>query len=140
MRRDGNRFLGCFVGLAVGDAVGAPLEFLRRGSFEPVSAMTEGGKLRIRKGEFTDDTSMALCLADSLTSMGRFDPADQMERYGQWVVNGRFSSRPQAFGFGQTFMTAWFRYRKTKNPYAGTLNPKRPGIGYWVLVIGDWLS
>ncbi len=129
MRRNRNRFLGCFAGLAVGDAVGAPLEFFRRGAFEPVTDMTEGGKLEIRKGEFTDDTSMALCLADSLVSLNGFDPADQMERYGRWVMNGKFSSRANAFGFGQTFMTAWFQYRKTKNPYAGLVNPKRPGNG-----------
>jgi ADP-ribosyl-[dinitrogen reductase] hydrolase len=52
-----------------------------------------------------------------------------MEQYGQWVMKGKFSSRPNAFGFGQTFMTAWMKYRKTGDPFAGSLNPKRPGNG-----------
>jgi ADP-ribosyl-[dinitrogen reductase] hydrolase len=80
MQRNKNRFLGCFVGLAVGDAVGAPLEFYRRGRFTPITDMIEGGKLQLEKGEFTDNTSMALCLADSLTTRGRFDAMDQMYR------------------------------------------------------------
>ncbi len=129
MKRDKNRFLGCLLGLAVGDAVGAPLEFFRRGTFPPVTGMTEGGKMQISKGEYTDDTAMALCLAESLTTKGGFDPQDQMEQYGQWVLAGKFSSRPNAFGFGQTFMTAWMKYRSTGNPYAGCIRPKRPGNG-----------
>lgn len=129
MNRDKDRFYGCFVGLAVGDAVGAPLEFTRPGSFDPVTDMTEGGKLLIKKGEFTDDTSMALCLGDSLTRCNGFDPKDQMENYGKWALYGRFSSRDHAFGFGQTFITAFHAYRRTGDPFAGSIRPKRPGNG-----------
>jgi hypothetical protein len=58
MQRDKNIFMGCFVGLAVSDAMGAPLEFCLRGRFEPVTDMIEGGKLEIKKVEYTDDTAM----------------------------------------------------------------------------------
>lgn len=129
MKRNKDKFYGCLVGLAIGDAVGAPLEFTRPGSFEPVTEMMSGGKLKISKGEFTDDTSMALCLAESLVECKGFDPADQMEQYGKWALHGHFSSRDYGFGFGQTFMTAYHKFRKTKDPYAGSSKPKRPGNG-----------
>ena len=129
MKRNRNKFYGCFIGLAVGDAVGAPLEFTQPGSFAPITDMVCGGKLEIQKGEFTDDTSMALCLAESLLESGGFDPVDQMERYGKWVLHGHFSSRDYAFGFGQTFMTAYHKFRRTGDPYSGSITPKRPGNG-----------
>lgn len=127
--RDKNRFLGCLVGLAVGDAVGAPVEFFPRGRFPPVVDMFSGGKLHIQKGEYTDDTSMALCLADSLLSSQGFDFDDQMYRYDLWTRHGVYSSRPKAFGFGQTYISAWVDYRTTGNPRPGMVNPKRPGNG-----------
>jgi len=82
-----DRFRGCLVGLAVGDAVGTTVEFQRRGTFLPLTDMVGGGPFRLRPGEWTDDTSMALCLATSLLEKG-FDPWDQMERYCDWWKNG----------------------------------------------------
>ncbi len=55
------RYRGSLLGLAVGDALGAPLEGLPPGSFEPVSSMTGGGSYGLEPGHWTDDTSMALC-------------------------------------------------------------------------------
>jgi ADP-ribosyl-[dinitrogen reductase] hydrolase len=124
-----DRFLGCFVGLATGDALGAPLEFFPRGSFEPISDMIEGGYFHLLKGEWTDDTSMALCLAESLLECGGFDARDQMDRYAQWAYHGYFSSRPRSFGFGQTFLQSIMLYRRTNDPFAGSLRPKRAGNG-----------
>jgi ADP-ribosyl-[dinitrogen reductase] hydrolase len=74
------------LGLAAGDAVGTAVEFEAPGSFSPVTEMTGGGPFRLRPGEWTDDTSMALCLAESLVERGEFDPRDQMERYVRWWV------------------------------------------------------
>jgi hypothetical protein len=71
------RFLGCLLGLAVGDAVGTAVEFKPRGSFTPITDLVGGGPFRLRPGQWTDDTSMALCLASSLVETGGFDPADQ---------------------------------------------------------------
>jgi ADP-ribosyl-[dinitrogen reductase] hydrolase len=80
-RQHNDRFRGCLLGLAVGDAVGTAVEFHPRGSFCLVTDMTGGGRFRLKPGQWTDDTSMALCLAESLIEKQGFDPRDQMERY-----------------------------------------------------------
>ena len=67
------RFRGCLLGLAAGDAVGTTVEFRRRGTFEPLRDMVGGGPFRLAPGQWTDDTSMALCLATSLVERGEFD-------------------------------------------------------------------
>jgi ADP-ribosyl-[dinitrogen reductase] hydrolase len=129
LKNDPNRCLGSFIGLAVGDAVGAPLEFSPRGTFQPIDDMIEGGYFSLKTGEWTDDTSMALCLADSLIHMNGFDAKDQMEHYSRWFMNGEFSCRETAFGMGQTFMNSIIKYHMTGDPYSGAYNPKRPGNG-----------
>ena len=78
------RFIGCLVGLAVGDALGSTNEFKPRGTFEPIKEMVGGGPFELNPGEWTDDTSMALCLTQSLIERNGFDPADQMEKYVKW--------------------------------------------------------
>jgi ADP-ribosyl-[dinitrogen reductase] hydrolase len=75
------RYKGCLCGLAVGDAVGTTLEFQSPGSFEPIKDMVGGGPFQLKPGQWTDDTSMALCLAESLIECGGFNPVDQLERY-----------------------------------------------------------
>jgi ADP-ribosyl-[dinitrogen reductase] hydrolase len=74
-------FRGCLLGLAAGDALGTTLEFCPPGSFTPITDMVGGGPFNLNPGEWTDDTSMALCLADSLVKKHGFDPIDQLERY-----------------------------------------------------------
>lgn len=128
-KRDPNRCLGSFVGLAVGDAIGAPLEFSPRGTFKPIDDMVEGGYFKLKMGEWTDDTAMALCLADSLLHTNGFDAKDQMNHYSKWFLEGVFSCRDQAFGMGQTFMNSIIKYHLTGDPFSGMSNPKRPGNG-----------
>jgi ADP-ribosyl-[dinitrogen reductase] hydrolase len=60
-----DRIKGAMYGLAVGDAMGAPVEFRHRGKFEPVTGFRDGGPFKLKAGQWTDDTSMALCLAAS---------------------------------------------------------------------------
>ena len=79
------RYKASLLGLAIGDALGAPVEFQKRGTFEPVRGYRSGGKFRLDAGEWTDDTSMALCLALSLLESQGFDPYDQLERYTRWI-------------------------------------------------------
>src|SRR5215470_2390344 len=79
-----DRFRGCLLGLAVGDAVGTTVEFKSPGSFSPISDMLGGGPFNLKPGEWTDDTSMALCLATSLIECDGFDPIDQLARYVRW--------------------------------------------------------
>lgn len=94
------RYLGCLFGLAVGDALGAPVEFEKRGDFIPVTGMRGGGHFDLRPGEWTDDTAMALCLAESLTLRKDFDPEHQMEIYKRWWLGGHLSSDPPPSGKG----------------------------------------
>jgi hypothetical protein len=87
-----SRFRGALLGLAAGDALGTTVEFLPRGSFGPLTDMTGGGHFGLRAGQWTDDTSMALCLARSLLDADGFDARDQMQRYLRWWKHGYLSS------------------------------------------------
>ena len=80
---DPDRFRGCLLGLAVGDALGTTVEFSSPGSFVPIEDMVGGGPFRLAPGQWTDDTSMALCLAESLIACGGFDALDQMRKH-EW--------------------------------------------------------
>ncbi len=91
-KKDLDRYRGCLLGLAVGDAIGTTVEFKARGSFVPVTDMTGGGVFNLKPGQWTDDTSMALCLAESLVEKNDFDAHDQMTRYLDWYQNGYLSS------------------------------------------------
>ena len=83
-----SRYRGCLLGLAVGDALGTTLEFRSPGTFAPIEDMVGGGPFRLKPGQWTDDTSMALCLAKSLIERKGFDPADQMARYLGGIAKG----------------------------------------------------
>ena len=124
-----DKALGAFIGLAVGDALGAPAEFCQRGRFQPLTGMRAGGKFQMQLGEWTDDTAMALCLADSLIACNGFDPSDQMERYWRWGNEGYNSTRSRAFGVGKTVAKAMAHYKRTGDPYAGSVDPRSAGNG-----------
>ena len=124
-----DRARGALLGLAVGDALGAPVEFCQRGRFEPLTGLRTGGKFQMRLGEWTDDTAMALCLADSLLACEGFDPLDQMERYWRWGNEGYNSTRDRAFGVGKTVAKAMARFLKTKDPFSGSSDPRSAGNG-----------
>ncbi len=123
------RFLGCLLGLACGDAVGTTVEFSSRGSFPPVTDMVGRGPFGLKPGEWTDDTSMALCLAASLVHCNGFDPSDQMNRYCKWLSAGYMSSNGRCFDVGVTISRALDRYLKDGNPFAGDIDPETAGNG-----------
>jgi ADP-ribosyl-[dinitrogen reductase] hydrolase len=123
------RFRGCLLGLACGDAVGTTAEFCARGQFSPVADMVGGGVFGLKPGEWTDDTSMALCLASSLVELGRFDAADQMNRYWKWVDEGYLSSNGRCFDVGNTVYDALERFRLTGEPFSGSADPWSAGNG-----------
>ncbi|WP_020559522.1 ADP-ribosylglycohydrolase family protein [Thiofilum flexile] len=129
IKDDENRAAACLLGLACGDAIGAAVEFLPRNRFQPLTGMRGGGKFRLQPGQWTDDTSMALCLADSLLAMEGFDPLDQCRRYRRWAETGYNSSAPRAFGFGKTVLRALLQYRKTGEPYSGPTDSESSGNG-----------
>jgi ADP-ribosyl-[dinitrogen reductase] hydrolase len=124
-----DRFRGALLGLAVGDAVGTTVEFRRRGTFLPVTDMTGGGPFRLEAGQWTDDTSMALCLAVSLIESGGFDARDQIERYCRWMDEGYLSSNGRCFDVGNTVRAALTRYKAIGQPFAGSADPNSAGNG-----------
>src|SRR5262245_14888700 len=124
-----DRCRGSLLGLAVGDAVGTTLEFETPGTFEPITDMVGGGPFRLRPGEWTDDTSMALCLATSLVSCEGFDAADQMTRYLRWMEEGYWSSIGRCFDIGATTREALLRYKRTGDPWSGSTDPHSAGNG-----------
>jgi ADP-ribosylglycohydrolase len=123
------RYRGSLLGLAVGDALGTTLEFCRPGSFAPVEDIVGGGPFGLRPGEWTDDTSMALCLAESLIERRGFDPVDQLERYVRWYREGHLSSRGRCFDIGGTVSAALRRFEQTGEPYCGSTEPYSAGNG-----------
>jgi ADP-ribosyl-[dinitrogen reductase] hydrolase len=124
-----SRFLGCLVGLAVADAVGTTLEFTTPGSFTPISDMVGGGPFNLQPGQWTDDTSMALCLAESLVQKQGFDATDQMARYVRWYQDGYLSSTGSCFDIGSTTASALHRFIQSGNPFAGSIDPFSAGNG-----------
>lgn len=123
------RYQGCLLGLAVGDAIGTTLEFKQPGTFEIIKNMVGGGPFRLEAGEWTDDTSMALCLAASLVECQGFNPADQMERYLRWRDEGYMGVHGKFFDIGGTIATALSTYQKTRNPFSGPISPNTAGNG-----------
>lgn len=124
-----NRFRGCLLGLAAGDAVGTTLEFKPRGSFTLLTDMIGGGPFGLQPGQWTDDTSMALCLATSLIERRRFDPDDQMQRYVRWWRDGYLSSTGKCFDIGGATVTALRRYEQESNPFSGSTDLYSAGNG-----------
>ena len=123
------RALGGFLGLACGDALGSVVEFCPRGSFRPLTDMRSGGKFRLPKGHWTDDTSMAICLAESLVANPEFDPLDQMNRYYEWADTGKNSSLPHTFGIGKQVAFMLGEFKRTGNPYTTRTDAKYSGNG-----------
>ena len=124
-----DRYVGALLGLAVGDALGTTLEFTAPGSFRPIDDMVGGGPFRLRPGQWTDDTSMALCLAESLVESGGFDPADQMRRYVRWKEQGHWSCTGECFDIGNITRHALVRFKETGEPYSGLTSPDTAGNG-----------
>ena len=126
-----DRAIGSLVGLAIGDAVGTTLEFKPRDSYAPLQDMVGGGPFGLKPGEWTDDTSMALCLADSLIeTRGNFDPVDLMRRFVGWRDNGENSANQRGcFDIGITTTTALNRWMRDRDPYAGSADPQTAGNG-----------
>ncbi len=124
-----DRYRGALLGLAVGDAVGTTLEFKSPGSFERHTDMVGGGPFGLKPGEWTDDTSMALCLAESLIECGGFDPKDQLTRYRRWFREGHLSSTGTCFDIGNTVMDALSRFDATGDAYCGSPDPWMAGNG-----------
>ncbi|MBX3177605.1 MAG: ADP-ribosylglycohydrolase family protein [Candidatus Hydrogenedentes bacterium] len=126
---ESDRFIGCLTGLATGDAVGTTLEFKAPGSFTPITDMVGGGPFKLAPGQWTDDTSMALCLAESLIECQGFDPVDQLRRYRRWYKEGHHSPKGYCFDIGNTTRCALEEFGRTGEPWCGPTSPRSAGNG-----------
>ncbi len=124
-----SRCRGSLIGLAVCDALGTTAEFCPPGSFKPLAEIVGGGPFGLKRGQWTDDTSMALCLAESLIEKRGFDPADQLERYLRWYRQGHLSSTGKCFDIGGTTSGALHAFERTREPYCGSTDPRSAGNG-----------
>lgn len=127
--KDLDRYRGCLLGLAVGDAIGTAVEFKARGSFPPLTDMVGGGVFNLKPGQWTDDTSMALCLAESLVEKNGFDALDQMNRYLAWYEHGYLSSTGTCFDIGNATRQALEKFKATGKPMSGSTHPSSAGNG-----------
>ena len=107
--------------------MGTPVEFKARGSFPPITGVQGGGPFDLEPGQWTDETSMALCLATSLLVRDGFDANDQMKRYKKWRDQGYMSSTGNCIDIGITVNKALDRYSKSGDPFSGSTHPNSAG-------------
>jgi len=124
-----DRFKGSLFGLACGDALGTTLEFKPYGSFEPITDIVGGGVFNLERGQWTDDTSMALCLAESFLETKKFDTKQQMDYYVRWYQYGYLSSTGKCFDIGISVRKALENYIKTGEPISGSTDDFSAGNG-----------
>ena len=104
------------------------MEFQPPGSFDPVTDMIGGGVFQLQPGQWTDDTSMALCLAESLIQCQGLNLVDQLTRYCRWYRDGYFSCKDHCFDIGNTTRTALHAFELSGQPDAST-DPYTAGNG-----------
>lgn len=124
-----DRAIGALLGLAVGDAVGTTLEFRARDSYPLLTDMMGGGPFHLEPGEWTDDTAMALALADTLAGAEDLDEQLLMARFTQWAEQGAYSCNGRCFDIGMTVRAALARFRRSGDPFAGSTDPQSAGNG-----------
>ena len=124
-----DRAAGALLGLAVGDALGTTLEFKARDTYPLLTDMIGGGPFGLKPGEWTDDTAMALALADSLIECGELDEHDLMRRFLSWYEQGTYSCTRTCFDIGITTRQALMRFKANGNPVAGSSDPNTAGNG-----------
>ncbi len=124
-----DRAVGALLGLATGDAVGTTLEFSSRDTQPPLTDMVGGGPFRLKPGQWTDDTSMALALGQSLARGGPFDPRDCISRFVNWYRWGENSCTGECFDIGATTAEALRDFERSGDPFAGSTSPLSAGNG-----------
>jgi ADP-ribosyl-[dinitrogen reductase] hydrolase len=118
-----DRFLGALIGLAVGDALAAATQYRKPGSFAPVGDMLGGGPFDLPRGGWSDDTAMALCLAESLVESNGFNPRDQVERYCRWQQQGYLSATGQCVGITASTARALAMAQWRRQMFSGSHDP-----------------
>jgi ADP-ribosylglycohydrolase len=91
--------------------------------------MVGGGPFKLKVGQWTDDTSMMMCLGTSLVDCRGFNAVDQMQRYVRWYRTGYMSSNGECFDIGTTVRAALHQFELTSEPYCGSADPNTAGNG-----------
>lgn len=123
-----NNAIGMFMGLFIGDALGAPLEFTEPNTGNPLKDMVGGGVHETAPGEWTDDGAMAMAIANSYLSYKRFAPGDIAQNFKQWRNRGTFGTRDYCFDIGTTTAEA-LSASSNKRPYGGSCSFMTDGNG-----------
>ncbi|MGH6846619.1 MAG: ADP-ribosylglycohydrolase family protein [Methylocella sp.] len=124
-----DRAISALLGLAVGDALGTTWEFAERETVPPLTDMIGGGPFGLKPGEWTDDTAMALCLADSLLTCAGLDQPNLMQRFCRWWRDGENSCTGDCLDIGITTSEALCHFERTGDPIAGRIEPQKAGNG-----------
>ncbi len=95
-----NKIEAMFLGLAIGDALGVPVEFKSRDYLQnsPVTEMLAYGSHHQPKGTWSDDSSLTFCLADSLCS--GYNTKDIANKFAQWYTNALWTAHGEVFDIG----------------------------------------
>ena len=117
------RFLGALLGLAVGDAVAAATQYRRPGRFAPVGDLLGGGPFELPRGAWSDDTAMALCLAESLAECEGSNARDQVARYLRWQQEGHLSATGECLGITAGTARALARAQWRRQAFSGSHDP-----------------
>lgn len=118
-----DRYRGLLAGLACGDACGQAVAQRRPGSFTPVGDLVGGGPFDLPRGAWSDETAMALCLAESLVECDAMDHADQVARYVRWQREGHLSSTGRCVGISAATAKALAHAQWTGIPLSGSHDP-----------------
>lgn len=124
-----DRAVGALLGLAVGDAVGTTLEFKARDTYAPLTDLIGGGPFGLKPGQWTDDTAMALALADSLAGRDDLNEQDLLARFSDWQKTGSYSCTGRCFDIGSTTAQALARWRATHADHCGATDAMSAGNG-----------
>ena len=95
---------GGILGLAIGDALGVPVEFSARETLQrfPVVDMREFGVHHQPRGTWSDDSSMAFCIAESLIEKKEIDLQDIANRFCRWYTESYMTPHGRVFDIGNT--------------------------------------
>lgn len=110
-----NKIYNGIIGLVVGDALGVPVEFKERDSYE-VTDMMGFGTYNQKPGTWSDDSSMTLATLESMGRTGSFDAADIMNNFYQWLQNDKFTPWGKVFDVGGATRRAIVRYANGTDP------------------------
>lgn len=106
------------IGLAIGDALGVPLEFKTRSEIakNPVISMQEYGSHNQPIGTWSDDTSLTLALLDSIIQCKTINHEDIMDKFSAWLLYGDYTASGEVFDVGNSTSRAIMNYGRGMSP------------------------